>query len=66
MSYKAMKHITNTIANALAQGAITAAEALTLTHHYQMGSRAAKRYTSDEDKRLLANIAMKVRIAPKV
>ena len=65
MSYKAMQHIRNTIATALARGAITAAEALSLTHHYQMGSRSAKRYTSDEDKRLLANIAMRVRTAPR-
>jgi hypothetical protein len=63
MSYKAMQQIRLTINNALAKGAITAAEAMTLTHHYSMGSRSAKRYTSTEDKRTLANIAMKVRVS---
>lgn len=66
MSYKAMQQIRKSIEAALAKGAITAAEAMTLTHHYQVGNRNAKRYTSTEDKRLLANIAMKVRLAGKV
>tara|TARA_R110002124_G_scaffold3569_1_gene23375 strand:+ start:1257 stop:1466 length:210 start_codon:yes stop_codon:yes gene_type:complete len=61
MNYKAMKVIRESIQRALAADRITAAEALTLTHHYAMSSRSAKRYTSDGDKSLLADIAKRVR-----
>jgi hypothetical protein len=61
MSYKAMQQLRKSIENALAKGAITAAEALTLTHYYAMSSRSASRYTSEQDKSLYASIAKKVR-----
>lgn len=58
---KALMLLTKRIQLAQSKGAINAAEAMTLTHHYTMGSRAAKRYTSQKEKCLLSEIAGKVR-----
>jgi hypothetical protein len=63
MSYKAFRIMSKRIEFAVSSKAITAAEGLTLSHHLQLSGRSKYRYVSAHDKALIANIAMRVRVA---
>jgi len=61
--YEQQKRLRLSIERALGLKAIDAGEAMTLNHHYAMGRRAASRYTSNEARVLIADIARRVRTA---
>tara|TARA_R110002153_G_scaffold196723_3_gene350112 strand:- start:124 stop:321 length:198 start_codon:yes stop_codon:yes gene_type:complete len=62
-NYQTQKRLRLKVEHAVNNGAITAGEGLTITHHYAMGSRAASKYTSEASRLLIADISMRVRLA---